>query len=202
MGAFMAGVELAREQAAILLESARLRLRRFTAADLDLLVELDSDPEVMRWISYGVPTPRERYEHEILPRWFAQYQATPLLGYWAAESRDDGAFVGWFHLRPDRIDDGEQELGYRLRRAAWGQGLATEGSVALLDHGFRRVGTDRISARTLAGNHASQRVMQKCGLRYERDFVYPEDVIAGRSERERTAVKYSLGREDWLRRPA
>ena len=198
----MAGVELAREQAAILLESARLRLRRFTAADLDLLVELDSDPEVMRWISYGVPTPRERYEHEILPRWFAQYQATPLLGYWAAESRDDGAFVGWFHLRPDRIDDGEQELGYRLRRAAWGLGLATEGSVALLDHGFRRVGTDRISARTLAGNHASQRVMQKCGLRYERDFVYPEDVIAGRSERERTAVKYSLGREDWLRRPA
>ena len=198
----MAGVELAREQAAILLESARLRLRRFTAADLDLLVELDSDPEVMRWISYGVPTPRERYEHEILPRWFAQYQATPLLGYWAAESRDDGAFVGWFHLRPDRIDDGEQELGYRLRRAAWGQGLATEGSVPLLDHGFRRVGTDRISARTLAGNHASQRVMQKCGLRYERDFVYPEDVIAGRSERERTAVKYSLGREDWLRRPA
>jgi len=198
----MAGVELAREQAAILLESARLRLRRFTAADLDLLVELDSDPEVMRWISYGVPTPRERYEHEILPRWFAQYQATPLLGYWAAESRDDGAFVGWFHLRPDRIDDGEQELGYRLRRAAWGQGLATEGSVALLDHGFRRVGTDRISARTLAGNHASQRVMQKCGLVYQRDFVYPEDVIAGRSERERTAVKYSLGREDWLRRPA
>jgi RimJ/RimL family protein N-acetyltransferase len=198
----MAGVELAREQAAILLESARLRLRRFTAADLDLLVELDSDPEVMRWISYGVPTPRERYEHEILPRWFAQYQATPLLGYWAAESRDDGAFVGWFHLRPDRIDDGEQELGYRLRRAAWGLGLATEGSVALLDHGFRRVGTDRISARTLAGNHASQRVMQKCGLVYQRDFVYPEDVIAGRSERERTAVKYSLGREDWLRRPA
>jgi RimJ/RimL family protein N-acetyltransferase len=198
----MAGVEIAREQTAIQLESARLRLRRFTAADLDCLVELDSDPEVMRWISYGVPTPRERYEHEILPRWFAQYQATPLLGYWAAEDRDGGGFLGWFHLRPDRLDDGEQELGYRLRRAAWGRGLATEGSVALLDHGFRRVGTDRISARTLAGNHASQRVMQKCGLRYERDFVYAEDVIAGRSERERAAVKYSLDQETWLRRPA
>ena len=198
----MTGVEFAREQAAILLESARLRLRRFTAADLDLLVELDSDPEVMRWISYGVPTPRERYEREILPRWFAQYQATPLLGYWAAESREDGAFVGWFHLRPDRFDDGEQELGYRLRRAAWGRGLATEGSMALLDHGFRRVGAGRISARTLAANHASQRVMRKCGLEYERDFVYPEDVIAGRSAQERAAVKYSLGRDDWLRRPA
>jgi len=198
----MTGPEVAREQAVILLESARLRLRRFTAADLDCLVELDSDPEVMRWISYGVPTPRERYEREILPRWFAQYEATPLLGYWAAETRDDGRFVGWFHLRPDRIDDGEQELGYRLRRAAWGLGLATEGSLALLEHGFRRVGAGRISARTLAGNHASQRVMQKCGLRYERDFVYPEDVIAGRSERERAAVKYSLARDAWLRRQA
>jgi RimJ/RimL family protein N-acetyltransferase len=198
----MTGPEVAREQAVILLESARLRLRRFTAADLDRLVELDSDPEVMRWISYGVPTPRERYEHEILPRWFAQYEATALLGYWAAEMRDDGTFVGWFHLRPDRIDDGEQELGYRLRRAAWGLGLATEGSRALLEHGFRRVGAARISSRTLAGNRASQRVMQKCGLRYERDFVYAEDVIAGRSERERAAVKYSLDQETWLRRPA
>ena len=198
----MTGPRVTREETVILLESARLRLRRFTAADLERLVELDSDPEVMRWISYGVPTPRERYEREILPRWFAQYEATPLLGYWAAESRDEGAFIGWFHLRPDRIDDGEQELGYRLRRAAWGRGLATEGSLALLDHGFRRVGAGRISARALAGNHASQRVMRKCGLQYERDFVYPEDVIAGRSEQERTAVKYSLGRQDWLRRPA
>lgn len=198
----MTGQQVTREETVILLESARLRLRRFNAADLDRLVELDSDPEVMRWISYGVPTPRERYEREILPRWFAQYEATPLLGYWAAESREDGAFVGWFHLRPDRIDAGEQELGYRLRRAAWGRGLATEGSLALLEHGFRRVGAGRISARTLAGNHASQRVMQKCGLEYERDFVYPEDVIAGRSEQERTAVKYSLGRQDWLRRLA
>jgi len=186
----------------IVLETPRLRLRHIVPADLDALVELDADPEVMRYISYGEPTPRVRYEQDYLPRFLAYYTSTPLLGYWIAETRADDQFVGWFHLRPDRIDDGEQELGYRLRRAAWGLGLATEGSRALLEHGFRRVGAARISARTLAGNHASQRVMQKCGLRYERDFVYAEDVIAGRSERERTAVKYSLGREDWLRRPA
>ena len=198
----MTGADCERGEPVILLETARLRLRRFTAADLDRLVELDADPEVMRWISYGAPTPRERYEQEILPRWFAQYEATPLLGYWAAETRDDGGFVGWFHLRPDRIDAGEQELGYRLRRAAWGRGFATEGGRALLAHGYERVGAGRISARTLAGNRASQRVMQKCGLAYERDFVYPDDVIPGRSESERTAVKYSLARDEWLRRPA
>lgn len=181
----------------IVLETERLRLRRFVPDDLERLVELDSDPDVMRYISYGAPTPRERYAQEILPRWFALYAETPLLGYWAAETRVDGAFVGWFHLRPDRIDTGEQELGYRLRRAAWGQGFGTEGSRAVLGYGFERVGVETISARTLVGNLASRRVMQKCGLQFERDFVYAADVIPGRSEAERAAVKYSLRRSEW-----
>jgi RimJ/RimL family protein N-acetyltransferase len=182
----------------ILLETGRLRLRRFTADDTDRLVALDSDPEVMRHITYGVPTPRATYEEVILPRWFAIYAETPLLGYWAAEDRATGEFLGWFHLRPDRMDDGEQELGYRFVRTAWGQGLATEGASAVIEHGFTRVGAGKISARTLARNFASQRVMQKCGLAFEKEFVYPQDVIAGRSEHERAAVKYSITRPDWL----
>ena len=105
----------------ILLETGRLRLRRFTIEDVDLLVALDSDPEVMRFITYGVPTPRATYADVILPRWFALYESSPLLGYWAAEDREGGGFLGWFHLRPDRMDPDEQELGYRLARAAWGR---------------------------------------------------------------------------------
>jgi RimJ/RimL family protein N-acetyltransferase len=181
----------------ILLETARLRLRRFVAADLDQLVELDSDPEVMRYIAYGAATPRERYATEILPRWLALYESWPLLGYWAAELHDGGEFVGWFHLRPDRFDAGEQELGYRLRRPAWGRGYATEGGRALVAHGFERVGAAKISARTLRANRGSRRVMEKCGLAYECDFVYPEDVLAGRPEGERAAVKYSITRSSW-----
>ncbi|NJD32123.1 MAG: GNAT family N-acetyltransferase [Gammaproteobacteria bacterium] len=184
----------------ILLETQRLRLRRFDRSDVDRLVELDSDPEVMRFITYGVPTPRSTYEDVILPRWFAIYEATPLLGYWAAEERDSGRFLGWFHLRPDRMDPDEQELGYRFLRSAWGRGIATEGAAAVIEHGFLRVGADKISARTLSHNFASQRVMQKCGLAFEKDFVYPEDVIAGRSEIERAAVKYSITRPAWLAR--
>ena len=191
----------AQERVFILLETPRLRLRRFGPADLDRLVELDSDPEVMRYITYGVPTSRERYESEILPRWLALYETAPLLGYWAAELHDGGEFVGWFHLRPDRFDAGEQELGYRLRRPAWGQGYATEGGRALVALGFERVGAAKISARTLRANRGSRRVMEKCGLAYECDFVYPEDVLAGRSEGERAAVKYSITRSAW-RRPA
>lgn len=182
----------------ILLETERLRFRRFVPEDIDRLVELDSDPEVMRYITYGQPTPRERYEREIIPRWLAFQDTMPLLGYWAAESRTAGEVVGWFHLRPDRFDAGEQELGYRLRRREWGHGLATEGGRALVAYGFERAGADKISARTLAANAGSRRVMEKCGLAFERDFVYPEDILAGRTEAERAAVKYSITRPRWI----
>ena len=123
----------------IVLETPRLRLRHIVPADLDALVELDADPQVMRYISYGEPTPRARYEQDYLPRFLAYYTSTPLLGYWIAETRADDEFIGWFHLRPDRIDAGEQEIGYRLRRAVWGQGYATELGRALVAHGFERV---------------------------------------------------------------
>ena len=182
----------------ILLETTRLRLRRIVPGDLDRLVDLDADPEVMRFISFGEPTPRERYEQVILPRLLASYGANPLLGYWIAETRGDDGFAGWFHLRPDRYDSGEQELGYRLCRAAWGRGLATEGGRALVAHGFGPVGAEKISARTLVVNLGSRRVMEKCGLAWERDFEWPEDVMPGRTAAERAGAKYSLTRRQWL----
>ncbi|RPI15308.1 MAG: N-acetyltransferase [Lysobacterales bacterium] len=180
----------------ILLETERVRLRRFGLDDVDRLVELDSDPEVMRWISYGQPSPRSHYE-AVVPRLLAQYGATPLLGVWVAETRVDHAFVGWFHLRPDRIDPDEQELGYRLRRSVWGQGLATEVGRALVAHGFGTVGADKLSARALVGNAGSRRVMEKCGFALEREFTWPEEWLPGRSEDERRGVKYSLMRSQW-----
>ena len=91
----------------ILLETGRLRLRRFVPADADLLVALDADPEVMRYITYGQPTPLATYVETYLPRWFAIYRAQPGLGYFAAERRDTGEFLGWFHLRDDRIEPGD-----------------------------------------------------------------------------------------------
>jgi RimJ/RimL family protein N-acetyltransferase len=182
----------------ILLETERLRLRRFTHDDLDRLVELDSDPEVMRYITGGAPTPRIAYETVYLPRWLELYDAAPGQGYFAAELRTAGDFIGWFHLRGDRLEPRYVELGYRLRRDAWGQGYATEGARALLRHGFLHLGLEHISARTLVGNVSSQRVMQKCGLRESGRFVYPEDVIAGCSEAERAAVKYEITRPDWV----
>ena len=64
----------------IFLETARLLFRQFTTADARLLHELDSDPEVMRFISHGLPTPLERIEQEILPRWMRYYETPTHLG--------------------------------------------------------------------------------------------------------------------------
>jgi RimJ/RimL family protein N-acetyltransferase len=181
------------------LTTQRLQLRHFTLADIDHVVALDSDPEVMRFISYGAPTPRDVIEQRVLPSWIKYYERDERIGFWAAELLSTGEFIGWFHLRPDRFVPEEQELGYRLRRDAWGKGLATEGSLALIADGFSASKFSKITARTLLGNLGSQRVMQKCGLTLEENFVYPEDVLRGGTEDSRRAVKYSTRRDVWLR---
>ena len=168
--------------------------------DVDNVVSLDSDPEVMRFISYGDPTPREAIASRVLPGWMKYYEGDTRTGVWAAELKDADEFIGWFHLRPDRFDEGEQELGYRLKRSVWGQGIATEGSLAVLHDGFVVSKFDKISARTLIGNKASQRVMEKCGLRFEYQFTYPEHILRGGTEEMRRAVKYSVTRDEWLKR--
>lgn len=176
----------------VFLETDRLILRKFTRDDAHLLVELDSDPEVMRYISKGHPTPLERIETDILPRWLQYYETSEHLGFWAAHEKASGDFIGWFHLRPDRHCPEDTELGYRLKRTAWGKGYATEGARALIAKAFSEWGIDRIVATTLVGNSASRRVMEKCGLRLERSFTYEEMRLPGWTLSERAAVKYGL----------
>lgn len=172
--------------------------RELVPEDLTQLLELDQDPEVMRFISKGVPTSRETYEQDYLPRMLSYQNQNPPRGFWAAHRREDGRFIGWFHLRPDKITPEEMELGYRLARQAWGAGLATEGSRALIEKGFDEWGCDQISARTLVVNLASQRVMQKAGLVFESEFLYGEELLPGWTEPERRAVKYSRTRIAYL----
>lgn len=184
-----------------LLRTARLRLRRFEPDDLESLIALDSDPLVMRYISRGVATSRAYLERAVLPEWIAGYASGSCIGFWAADACDDRAFAGWFHLRRDRFNREDIELGYRLRRASWGQGLATEGSLALIERAFRRERVPSISARALIGNVASRRVMEKCGLRFIEEFHYPSQMLKGWTREERRAVRYLVHREAWLRRP-
>ncbi len=185
----------------VFLETDRLVLRRFTEADVDNLVELDSDPEVMRYLTGGRPTPREDIENEVLPSWLGYYDRYEGFGFWAAIEKSTGDFLGWFHFRPPKKDSrpGELELGYRLRRSAWGKGYATEGSRALVRKGFTELGVLRVAAFTMAVNAASRRVMEKSGLAFVRTFHQDwPDPIPGTEEGE---VEYAVDRADWESEP-
>ncbi|POX40879.1 GNAT family N-acetyltransferase [Streptomyces sp. Ru73] len=166
----------------VLLETERLLLRAFTRADLDDLRELHADSEVMRFLDSGHPEP------ELL---VTEYADPGSFGYWAAAEKAGGGFLGWFEFRPVRAGRRDEvELGYRLRRSAWGKGYATEGALALLHEGFTAWGVRRVVATTMAVNTASRRVMEKCGLRYVRTFhVEWPDPLPGAEHGE---VEYAL----------
>jgi RimJ/RimL family protein N-acetyltransferase len=161
------------------LRTERLALRRLVPTDVDDLTGLDGDPEVMRLLTNGKPTPRHVIADRVLPAQLRVYERFPGLGRWIAADRATGEFLGWFALDPDEDGRGA-ELGYRLRRAVWGRGLATEGSRALVAYALDEVGLDRVWAQTMAVNAASRRVMEKAGLRYVRTIhVHFDDPIPG-----------------------
>jgi RimJ/RimL family protein N-acetyltransferase len=178
------------------LETERLVLRALTESDVDNLVELNGDPEVVRFLTGGRPIPREDTVGRFLPKVFGYYERFPGLGYWAAEEKAGAAFLGWFALEPGHGDSAvEVELGYRLRQPAWGKGYATEGCRALVARAFAELGVERVYAETMAVNVRSRRVMAKTGLRYVRTFhCHWEDPIEGAEHGE---VEYAVTRDGW-----
>jgi len=190
------------------LETERLRLRPLTMDDVDNLFELDSDPEVMRYLSGGPATPREVIADEILPRFIRIGEQYPGFGYWAGLKKTTSAFLGWFSLAPTHEEDmTEAELGYRLLRSAWGRGYATEGSRALIDKAFAETDVQRIIATTYQDNLGSRRVMEKSGLTFVRAFrITLEDIQAEGTYQSSSDdlwdgddVEYALTRVDWER---
>ncbi|WP_239144521.1 GNAT family N-acetyltransferase [Streptomyces sp. SID14515] len=182
----------------VFLETDRLVLRPVTVADAPDLLALDNDPAVMRYINGGRPTSPEDIRDRTLPRLLHDHPCTGTRGYWAAQRKDTGAFLGWFELRPpDDHDPAVAELGYRLNRAAWGRGYATEGARALVDKGFTDLGVRRVTANTMAVNTGSRRVMEKTGLTFLR--AYTEDWPEAIEGSEHGEVEYVLTREAWER---
>jgi RimJ/RimL family protein N-acetyltransferase len=166
----------------VVLETDRLVLREFTGADAGLLFALDSDPEVMRYVGPHTLPSVEAYADHIRTRFLPLYALDPPRGVWAAAEKAAGRFVGWFHLKPGAdyrfaaecgYRPGDADLGYRLARAHWGRGLATEGAAALVRMALADVSTARIVACALAANRASVRVLEKVGLTRTGEVTLP-----------------------------
>ena len=176
------------------LTTERLRLVPLTEEHTEHLVRLDSDPEVLRFI-WGRALTREESLTYAARRLDPQADARGI-GAWAGFEHD--TFCGWWTLQRDDTDPDTAELGYRLARSAWGRGLATEGSRALLEHAFGTLGLPRVWAQTMAVNTSSRRVMEKLGLDHVRSFVGQWDVPL--PEADQGEVVYEITREQYARR--
>ncbi|MEU9375927.1 GNAT family N-acetyltransferase [Streptomyces sp. NPDC048255] len=144
------------------LHTDRLVLRPWRDADLEPWAAMNADPEVRQHL--GDLLTREQSEASMV-RFRAAFDRRGY-GWWAVEVRATGEFIGFAGM--DDVDDGMPftgvEIGWRLARAAWGQGYATEAARAVLEHGFDALGLPEVLAVTTAGNLRSQAVMRRIGM--------------------------------------
>ena len=175
------------------LQTDRIRLVPLTDEHFELEVELDSDPEVMRYLT-GNGRTREQVTAAHRLR-IATAEPVDGLGFWVGFVDDQ--FVGWWLLEPAEGAAGQAELGYRLLRRYWRQGLASEGAREMLRHAFQDLALDRVFALTMTVNAASRATMAAIGLQYIRTFPDEEGVADGLAGSEHGGVEYAITRDEW-----
>ena len=181
----------------VFLSTERLVLRQFTEDDAAHLFALDSDREVMRYISQFAPPDVESCRERIRTRFLPYYEKFPSYGFWPAAEKASDEFVGWYALRPALdyafhreagYEAGDVDLGYRLVRKAWGKGYATEVARVLVRMALTALDAAQVVAVALVDNVASTRVMEKARLKRVGTFEIP-----GYGP----AVKYALRRSEF-----
>jgi RimJ/RimL family protein N-acetyltransferase len=157
------------EEPGFVLETARLRLRRFTLDDVDDMYRINCDPEVVRYTHDGGTLTREEVERRIREDVLGDYRKHGY-GRWAVIHKPDGKVIGFAGLK--YLDElKETDLGYRFARTYWGMGIATEAAQAVVDFGFRQLDMGRIIGLTLPENRASIRVLEKVGMKFEKTIT-------------------------------
>jgi RimJ/RimL family protein N-acetyltransferase len=159
------------------LRTERLVLRGWRESDRAPFAELNADPEVMEHF----PSPLTRAASDAFVDRIEQHFAERGYGLWAVEA--ESGFVGFTGLavprfHADWMDDREQpvlEVGWRLRRSAWGSGYATEAGRAALGFAFGELGRDEVVSFTVIGNARSRAVMERLGMRCLTTYDHPID---------------------------
>ena len=155
-------------------ETARLRLRTWDKRDADTFYAVMNTPGVMRYLG-GVQTPgvwRAAFDR------LQGYQRDHGFTFWIVEQLADGELLGFCGLKRVNYagapNPGEVEIGWRLREAAWGQGIAREAATATLDLAFARFAAPSVVAITAAANGPSAVLMERLGMRYESTFDFDD----------------------------
>ncbi len=150
-------------------ETERLILRPRGPEHLEACVAINTDPKVMRYLGPVWPAAQQRAH---LTRQFTRAWP-PGLGYWAIfRKAAPEEMLGWVLLVPLEGTDAIQ-IGYRLKRAAWGDGIATEAGRRLVDHAIETLGLPSLAAWTHPQNIGSKGVLTKLG--FVPDGQYEDD---------------------------
>jgi ribosomal-protein-alanine N-acetyltransferase len=152
----------------IIFETPRLWLRQFTLDDASLLVALNSNPQVLKYLHEPLLTTEEQALHVLENIILPQYKNK--LGRWAIYIKETGEFIGWCGLKY-LADRDETDLGYRLMQQYWGKGYAYEAAKHTLDYGFNHLHLNTIVGRAHIENTASLKILEKIGMHYVNDEV-------------------------------
>jgi ribosomal-protein-alanine N-acetyltransferase len=174
------------------LETRRLHLRRFEERDVAGALAWANDEAVFRY-SFSEP-PRNMEEAGAFLRYCFQEYESKGIGPWLVELRENGEQVGNCSFKSIDAANSSIEINYFFGSRHWGKGLGTEAIGAMLRFGFAVIGANRMEARSIADNAASQRVAQKAGMRFEgmlRESVYAKG-------RFYDLKVYSILRREWL----
>ena len=177
------------------LSTPRLWLRQWRPSDLPPFAAMNADPPVMEFLP-GCLSPAES---DLLARRCESEIARQGWGLWAAELRESGAFIGFVGLSVPSFEAAFTpcvEIGWRLERASWGKGLATEAGRECLRFAFESLVLEEVVSFTVPLNRRSRAVMERLGMSRDAagDFDHPR-IPAGHPLRRH--VLYRLGREDW-----
>lgn len=154
------------------LQTHRVLLRRYCAADLEPLAALNADPVVMECF----PAPLTLAQTEALVERLETHFDAHGFGFWALEEKSSGALLGFTgiqHVSFAADFAPAVEIGWRLGRASWGQGYASEAARAALQYAFASLQLDRVVSFTAVQNERSRAVMERLGMRYLNDFDHP-----------------------------
>jgi RimJ/RimL family protein N-acetyltransferase len=151
------------------MRTARLGFRHWSENDLPLAVTLWGDPEVTKLI--GGPFSEDVVKKKLAAE--MNSMAHSKVQYWPLFLLDDDEHVGCAGLRPYRPGEQIYELGFHLRPAYWGRGLAEEAGRAIIGFAFERLGAKGLFAGHHPANAASRRVLEKLGFRFTHEEFYP-----------------------------
>ncbi|MDR6257633.1 ribosomal-protein-alanine N-acetyltransferase [Klebsiella variicola] len=172
------------------IDTHRLHLRPVMASDVDDLYRIYGDPATNTFNPAG-PYPNIDYAEVVLRRWLAHWQ-THGFGNWAISMRNTPEHIigfGGVSLRSYN-DVTINNLGYRFSTEAWGKGLATEFAIGAMRYGFEVLKLAEMSAVVRANHLASQKVLEKAGMRYINDIADVKDAPP--------SLLYSLTLNEWL----